>query len=131
MPIEVLGNEVSIMHIGRRQLKLRGPRKANKRLVVFKRKSVPSETKYSLQARICLSEAAMSARGGTLEDVVGAVINRCSGKKYKPESVIRAEKEAKYRQHEANLARMKEKLSGVGASVGTERRIPVRPPARL
>jgi hypothetical protein len=111
MPVQVraLGETVSLMRIGRRQLRLRGPRKRDKPLIVIKTKSVPSETPYSLDARIQLAEAAIAMRGKTLEEVVTNVIKECAGKTYKPETVKRAEKEAQYIKANANLERMRKK----------------------
>ena len=116
MPIEVLGQEVSIMHIGKRQLALRNKAKNHKGLVVFKRKSVPSETKYILQAQLCLAKAAIEMRGHTLEEVVRNVVMKCSGKKYLPDSVVRERKQAQYMNADTHVAEMEKKL---GANQGT------------
>ena len=112
MPIKVraLGEEVSIMRIGRRQLRLRGPRKRDKPLMVIKSKSVPSRTIYWLQAAINLAEAAREMRGHTLEEVVQNVIKKCAGKTYVPEDVKRARLEARWEQADENIRRMKEEL---------------------
>ena len=106
---------MSIMRIGKRQLKVRGPRKANKPLFVWKTTSIPSETPYSLQARLCLAEAAREMRGHSFEEVIANVISNCSGKQYKPDSVREAEKRARYEQADANIERMRRKLSEVRA----------------
>ena len=113
MPVKVraLGERVSFMRIGRRQLKLRGPRKKDKPLIVIKTTSVPSHTPYWLEAAICFAEAGISARGKSLEEVVATVIERCSGKTYKPEEVKRMEREARYRQADANLERLRRELA--------------------
>ena len=112
MPLKVraLGEEVSIMRIGTRQLKLRGPRKRNKPLMVIKSKSVPSHTPYWLQAAVALADAAIEMRGRTLEEVVTNVINKCSGKQYLPDSVKAERKRARYVQADANVARLKKEL---------------------
>ena len=113
MPIKVraLGEEVSLMRIGRRQLKVRGPRKRDKPLMVIKSKSVPSHTPYWLEAAIALSEAGISARGKSFEEVIATVIDRCAGRQHKPDEVRRMEKEARYRQADANLERMRRELA--------------------
>jgi len=107
---------VSFYRIGTRQLKLRGPRKRNKPTFVLKTKSVPSETIYSLNARLCLAEAAREMRGRTLEEVIANVIRKCAGKRYKPEDVKRAEKEARYARADANIERMRRKLEELGGA---------------
>lgn len=113
MPLNVLGNEVSVMRIGKRQLALRGYRKKNKPLVVFKRKSVPTETPYILQAQLCLARSAIEMRGHTLEEVVANVINNCAGKQYKPDSVREQEKRMRYQQADAHVREMERKLASV------------------
>ncbi|MHC1596689.1 MAG: hypothetical protein ACXQT3_00065 [Methermicoccaceae archaeon] len=112
--VPFLGAEQSVMRIGTRQLKLRGPRKANKPLAVLKTKSVPSETRYSLQARLCLAEAATAMRGHPLEEVVANVIESCSGRRYKPDSAYEDERRAKQAQANANIERMRRKLAEMG-----------------
>ena len=109
--VRALGEEVSLMRIGRRQLKVRGPRKRDKPLMVIKSKSVPSHTPYWLEAAIALAEAGISARGRSFEEVIATVIDRCAGRQYKPDEVRRMEKEARYRQADANLERMRRELA--------------------
>jgi len=113
MPIKIraLGEEVSIMRIGRRQLALRGPRKRDKPLIVIKSKSVPSRTEYWLEAAINFAKAAIEKRGRPLEEVIANVIEKCAGKKYVPDEVIEARKKARYKQADANVKRMEEELA--------------------
>ena len=111
MPVRIpYMGEVSIMRIGTRQLKVRGPRKRNKPPFVFKTKSVPSETVYSLQARLALANAARAMRGHTFEEVIANVIDKCAGHTYKPPEAYEREREARYKRADANIERMTKKL---------------------
>jgi len=118
MPIKVraLGEEVSLMRIGRRQLALRGPRKKDKPLLVIKSKSVPSKTVYWLAQATRLALAAREKRGRPLEEVINNVINKCSGP-IVPEEVKEERKQARYTRADANIVHMamelKEKLEGL------------------
>jgi len=111
MPISIFGQECSIMRIGSRQLKLRGPKKVNKANFVIKRKSVPSHTKPWLQAAITFSEAAHSARGGTLEDVVLAVKNAMSGKDFGGREAAAKRRELRLAGYDASIATLKRELA--------------------
>jgi len=123
MPIEVLGNKVSIMHKGARQLKyvntMKNPQKA-KRLVVFKRTSIPSPTPYIVQQWLRLAELARETRGMTYDEVMHHIydnIDRISGP-IKPEEVKRKEKAARYKKADANIEWMKEYLRTGGKAEG-------------
>lgn len=125
MPLEVLGNSVSIMHKGARQLKylnkFKHPNKA-KRLVVFKRTSIPSPTPYIVQQWLRLAELARETRGMTYDEVMNYIyanIDRISGP-IKPESVRRREKEARYKRADEHIEWMKEYLrrAGKGEELG-------------
>lgn len=121
MPVRVraIGEELSLMRIGRRQLKVRGPRKKDKPLMVFKTKSVPSHTEYWLEAALTFAKAGREMRGRTFEEVIMNVIEKCSGQHYVPESVKRARKEARYKQADANIERLERELAAKrGATVG-------------
>ena len=107
-----MGEEVSIMRIGTRQLKLRGPRKRNKPLMVIKSKSVPSRTKHWLEVAIRFAKAAIEMRGAELEDVVENIINKCTGQgplQRNPE-IKERRKLARYKQADENVRRMMEEL---------------------
>ena len=129
MPLEVLGNKVSIMHKGARQLKylnkFKHPSKA-KRLVVFKRTSIPSPTPYIVQQWLRLAELATETRGMTYDEVMNHIyanIDRISGP-IKPARVKEMEKEARYKRADANIAWMREYLRAGGKTptpVGFER----------
>ena len=110
MPISIFGQECSIMRIGSRQLKLRGPKKANKANFVIKRKSVPSHTVPWLRAAIAFSEAAHSARGGTLEDVVLAVKNAMGGKDFGGKEAATKRRELRLAGYEPSIATMRREL---------------------
>ena len=112
MPIKVraLGEEVSIMRIGRRQLALRGPRKRDKPLLVIKTKSVPSRTVYWLEVALRFAEAAREMRGRPLEEVIANIIEKCSGKRALTKDIIEARKKARYKQADANIERMRKEL---------------------
>ena len=110
MPISIFGQECSIMRIGSRQLKLRGPKKANKANFVIKRKSVPSHTVPWLRAAIAFSEAAHSARGGTLEDVVLAVKKAMAGEDYGGAAEAKRRREIRLSGYDASIGSMKKEL---------------------
>lgn len=100
---------ISFMRIGKRQLRQRGPRKRNKPFFVLKTTSIPSETPYILEQWYKFGKAAISARGGTMEDVIAAVRRGATGPT-KPEAVKKAEREARWAAADANMARIEEKL---------------------
>ena len=115
MPLEVLGNKVSIMHKGARQMKyvnkMKHPGKA-KRLVVFKRTSIPSPTPYIVKQWLRLATLARETRGKNYDEVMNHIfrnIDRISGP-VKPEAVKKAEKIQRYKRADANIAWMKEYL---------------------
>ena len=116
MPIEVLGNKVSIMHKGAKQLKyvnkMKHPNKA-KRLFVFKSTSIPSPTKYIVQQWLRLSELARETRGMSYDEVMTHIlsnVDKISGL-IKPMEVREAEKKARYARADANIKWMKEYLA--------------------
>lgn len=111
MAVIGLGERLVIMQGFARQKAVARDPKKKARVIHYRRYVVPSETKYSLQARIALAEAAISARGKSFEEVIATVVERCSGKTYKPADVREAEKRARYLAADANLKRMKEKLN--------------------
>lgn len=111
MAVVPMGGSLVLMQgFARQKAVARNPRK-KARMVHWRRYVVPSETKYSLPARIAIAEAAIEMRGRTFEEVVANVVTKCSGKEYKPEDVKRREKEARYRAADANLAKMRAKLA--------------------
>ncbi len=73
------GDEISIMHIGARQIAARSARNKNKATVIMKKKSVPSETSYIAAVWAAFAEAASSAFGGTMEEVNNAIARNVSG----------------------------------------------------
>jgi len=111
VPISIFGQECSIMRIGSRQLNLRGPAKANKANFVIKSKSVPSHTKEWLGVAIAFAEAAHSARGGTLEDVVLAVKKGLSGKDFGGAAAAARRREMRLASYDGNIAKMKRELA--------------------
>ena len=119
MPLEVLGNKVSIMHKGARQLKylnkFKHPSKA-KRLVVFKRTSIPSPTPYIVQQWLRLAELAAETRGMNYDEVMNHIyanIDKISGD-IVPDKVKKMRKEAQYARADANIKWMKKYLREAG-----------------
>jgi len=115
MPLEVLGNKVSIMHKGARQLKylnkFKHPSKA-KRLIVFKTTSIPSPTPYIVQQWHRLATLAVETRGMNYDEVMNHIyanIDRISGD-IVPDNVRRMRKEAQYARADANIRWMEEYL---------------------
>ncbi len=74
-----LGDEISIMHIGSRQIAARSAAHKNRRNVVMKKKSIPSMTPYIAAVWAAFGEAAQSAFGGTMEEVNNAVARNVTG----------------------------------------------------
>ena len=115
MPLEVLGNKVSIMHKGARQMKyvnkLKHPNKA-KRTIVFKRTSIPSPTPYIVQQWLRMAELARETRGMSYDEVMNHILNnidKISGK-IVPDEVLRERKSSRYKRADANIEWMKEYL---------------------
>lgn len=126
MPIDVLGNKVSIMHKGARQMKyvnkMKHPQKA-KRLVVFKKTSIPSPTPYIVKQWHRLATLMVNTRGMNYDEVMKYLyghIEEISGP-IKPDEVKKMEKEARYKRANANIAWMENYLnehSGAGGYRG-------------
>ena len=119
MPLEVLGNKVSIMHKGAKQLKylnkLRHPSKA-KRLIVFKRTSIPSPSPYIVEQWHKLATLAVKTRGMKYDEVMNYIyanIDEISGD-IVPENVKKMRKEAQYARADANIKWMEEYLKKAG-----------------
>lgn len=74
-----IGDEISIMHIGSRQIAARSAAHKNRRNVVMKKKSIPSMTPYIAAVWAAFAEAASSAYGGTMEEVNNAVARNVTG----------------------------------------------------
>jgi len=99
-----------------------------KRSMYLRRYVVPTETSASLQARIALARAAISARGRSLPDVWNAIITQCSGKDYGGRANAAARKQAQYASADASVSRMQAALSRKGAGRGAG--APPPPPGR-
>lgn len=119
MPLEVLGNKVSIYHKGKRQLKyvnkVKNPQKAE-RVVAFKRTSIPSRTPYIVAQWLRLATLMRNVRGKNYDEVMRYLYNnldRISGA-IKPESAKQEEKQAKYRRADENIEWMKRFLQEHG-----------------
>lgn len=113
MAVIGLGERLVLMQGFARQKAVARDPKKKARVIHYRRYVVPSETKESLQARIALAEAAISARGKSFEEVVATVVERCSGKDYGGQAKKEALKKARYAAADANLARMRAKLQSM------------------
>ena len=95
-----------------RQKKVASPTKKAKRWAI-RRYVVPSVTKESLPARICLAEAAQSAYGKSFENVIANVKESCSGKDYGGARKAKSLRTARHSAATANIAKMKTQLAGL------------------
>lgn len=86
-----------------------------KRSMYLKLYVTPKKTAASLQARLALARAAISARGRSLPDVWNAVITGCSGKDYGGRANAAARQQSRYAQADASVRRMEAELSRKGA----------------
>ena len=115
MKISIFGQSVTAMQIGARQLRLRGAAKAGKPTMILKSVGKQSLTPYVVAQQLKLGRAAISARGGTMEQVVAAVTRGAAGAT-KPESVRTDEKKLQYDRADAHMAAL-ERLAGRGVGV--------------
>lgn len=99
-----------------------------KRSMYLRKYVKPKETAASLQARIALARAAISARGRSLADVWGAVITQCAGKDYGGRANAAARQRERYLRADASVTRMQALLSRKGAGGGAG--APPPPPGR-
>lgn len=88
----------------------RDPKRKAQR-VHFRRYVVPSATRESLPARLCLAEAAQKAWGRSFEEVVTSVSGNCSGKDYGGRKKRDAIKSARHLAATANIAKMRSMLA--------------------
>jgi len=110
MAVVPMGGSLVLMQgFARQKAQARDPRK-KARMIHWRRYVVPSETFESLQARIALAEAAKMARGKSFEEVIATIVTECSNKDYGGKAKRERLREARYRQADANIARMRAKL---------------------
>lgn len=82
MSLNILGEEMSLMRIGKRQLAARVTMKAKQKpTVVIKKKSIPTETPFIAEVWAKFGRAAHSAFGKSMEEVNMAVAQAVSGTK--------------------------------------------------
>lgn len=74
-----IGQEISIMRIGQRQLNARSAANRNKPVTRIKAKSIPSMTPYIAEVWATFGRAASSAYGKSMEEVNMAVAAAMSG----------------------------------------------------
>lgn len=110
--IPIGGSLVIMQGFSRQKAIARDPAKKS-RMFAFRRYVVPSETRESLQARISLAQAAISARGRSFEEVVANIVSSCSGKDYGGKAKANSLKSARHAAASANVTRMQAKLSRV------------------
>jgi len=98
---------MTIASIGSRQLAARGPASKGKPTQCIKRKSIPSHTKAWCGAAVAFGEAAHSALGGTMEDVIAAVVRGCSGKDHGGAAAKAARRETRLARYSGSMAKLK------------------------
>lgn len=112
MKIRIFGQPVTAMQIGTRQLRLRGAGKVGKPTMILKSVGKQTLTEYVITQQLKFGRAAISARGGTMEDVVRTVERGAKGA-VKPESVWRDERRAQHERADRHMAAL-ERLQGRG-----------------
>lgn len=122
------GDQLSIMHIGARQIAARSAAHKNKPVVILKKKSIPSMTPYIAAVWAAFAEAASSAYGGTMEEVNNAVARNVSGL---DTGARHAHEERRNFRHTvrtpANIQRFREVAGRGRGGLGTYReRMPIR-----
>ncbi|MFQ6105690.1 MAG: hypothetical protein ACE5NL_01285 [Candidatus Hydrothermarchaeaceae archaeon] len=113
MAVVGIGERMVMMQGFARQKAISTKARKRARAIAFRRYVVPSETKESLPARICLSEAAQKAYGKSFEDVIARVQADCSGKDYGGEAKRKRLRTGAHKAATANIARMKAKLAAL------------------
>lgn len=79
--------------------------------VHYRRFVMPSATKQSIPARLCLAEAAQKAYGKSFEEVVSQVASDCSAKDYGGAAKATAMREARHASSTANISKMRAMLA--------------------
>lgn len=114
-----LGQEISVMHISNRHIAARSARNKGKKTVVIKGKSIPTMTPFIAEVWARFSEAAMSAYGGTMEQVNQAVARACAG--MDTGAKLYGEEERRIRHEQttpANIRKFRAAAAGRGARLG-------------
>lgn len=110
MPINI-DDLNSLMHIGKLQLGVRGPRKRGKRTTVVKRISRPSHTRPWLAQAIKFAEAGREMRGRSFHEVIANVVEKARGTTGGPEAKA-ARVRTRYAMADAHIASMRAELAG-------------------
>lgn len=82
MAVIGIGQQLVLMQGFARQKAISTNPKKRARSLHFRRFVVPSLTRESAQARLCLAKAAHGAFGKSFEEVIAAVQSSCAGKNY-------------------------------------------------
>lgn len=121
-----LGQEISVMQIGARQLAARSAKNKGKKTTVIKGKSIPTMTPFIAEVWARFAESASSAYGGTMEDVNRAVARGVAGL---DTGASLYKEEVRRIRHEqitpANIRKFREEAAKRGRTLGLE----ARPPA--
>lgn len=122
------GDQLSLMHIGARQIAARSPRNKNKATIIMKKKSLPSETPYIAAVWAAFAQAASSAYGGTMEEVNNAVARNVTGLNTGARQVQEEERNFRHTQKTpANIQHFQEVAGRGRGGLGTySGRMPIR-----